>query len=692
MTPQIGPGEAIHNPGPITLAFFEDMGWALCDGGSVGDDCLNWQDPSPSTGWTNFNTLFGGAPCDDGTGCPFNEIQSFEVYAAEAYSVNGFMAGGEYTFSICNGPGAGSWVPDFTIVAPSGAVDASGSGTGCAISWTASESGTYLIVINQAGNCGIPNEIDNGFPALTCGDGTAVCEPSDCNTGTLQVQGETTLCPGETTTVNLAEPASLPPGGAYGILFYNQETESGINLTSASLPYTFDNDLNGLLSANGFDEFLGTYEVTGFIYTDPQDLAGSTCATSPEPVLITFLDANDPMCASEPTCQTDPLVIVGDATICPEETTTVDLIISATIPSGGGYAIDFYSPSLDDGISLTGVSLPYTFDNDLNGLLSANGFDLLEDIGRVSCRECSDVNDIEGSICAVSEGAVIVNFLSATDRDCATEEPCATETLVITGDSEICPDETTTVNLSMPATIPSGGGYAIDFYSPSLDDGISLTGVSLPYTFDNDLNGLLSANGFDLLEGEYELTGLVYSDENDFEGSICAVSEGAVIVNFLSATDPACAAEEPCATETLVITGDSEICPDETTTVNLSMPATIQSVGGYVIDFYSPSLDDGISLTGVSLPYTFDNDLNGLLSANGFDLLEGEYELTGLVYSDENDIAGSICAVSANVAIVNFLLGSSSECVTAVDETESSNGFVVYPNPASSHITIKLNE
>ncbi len=30
MTPQIGPGEANHNPGPITLGFFEDMGWSLC--------------------------------------------------------------------------------------------------------------------------------------------------------------------------------------------------------------------------------------------------------------------------------------------------------------------------------------------------------------------------------------------------------------------------------------------------------------------------------------------------------------------------------------------------------------------------------------------------------------------------------------------------------------------------------------
>lgn len=32
MTPQIAPGEANHNPGPITLGFFEDMGWSICGG------------------------------------------------------------------------------------------------------------------------------------------------------------------------------------------------------------------------------------------------------------------------------------------------------------------------------------------------------------------------------------------------------------------------------------------------------------------------------------------------------------------------------------------------------------------------------------------------------------------------------------------------------------------------------------
>src|SRR5690554_3817222 len=103
MTPQLASGEAIHNPGPLTLALFEDMGWVLCEE-SEDEACMSWQDPSPTTAWNDFNTEFGGAPCDDGSGCPFNEIQLFQVNGSEAYTVNGFMEGGQYTFSICNGP------------------------------------------------------------------------------------------------------------------------------------------------------------------------------------------------------------------------------------------------------------------------------------------------------------------------------------------------------------------------------------------------------------------------------------------------------------------------------------------------------------------------------------------------------------------------------------------------------------
>jgi len=38
MTPQIGPGEANHNPGPITLGLFEQMGWSICGGSLTVED------------------------------------------------------------------------------------------------------------------------------------------------------------------------------------------------------------------------------------------------------------------------------------------------------------------------------------------------------------------------------------------------------------------------------------------------------------------------------------------------------------------------------------------------------------------------------------------------------------------------------------------------------------------------------
>ena len=149
-----------------------------CDGEEPGD-CLIWVNPSPTTGWNDFNTEFDGAPVPDPNGnCPFNEITDFEVWQSEAYSVDGFIEGVTYTFSHCNGLGAGTWTPTYAIIAPSGAIDASGlgDGDGCSITWTASESGTYLIVINDVNNCGVAGNTDNGFPALTCALATSVEE------------------------------------------------------------------------------------------------------------------------------------------------------------------------------------------------------------------------------------------------------------------------------------------------------------------------------------------------------------------------------------------------------------------------------------------------------------------------------------------------------------------------------------
>ena len=130
--------------------------------------------------WGDFTNYFEGAPVDDGEGCPFNEIQDFEVWMSEAYVMENVVEGTSYTFSHCNGPGAGSWIPEYTIIAPSGNIDAfgAGDGDGCSITWIATESGTYLIGINEAGNCGVGAGVDNGFPAITCNSDVTAVEES----------------------------------------------------------------------------------------------------------------------------------------------------------------------------------------------------------------------------------------------------------------------------------------------------------------------------------------------------------------------------------------------------------------------------------------------------------------------------------------------------------------------------------
>lgn len=119
--------------------------------------------------YIDFNTYFGGAPQSVDGVCPVNQITDFEAWASEQYTINGFVAGVEYTFSICEGPGAGSWNPELYVFTPSGELVAYNEG--CSITWTSPSSGTFLIGIQEVGFCGneSPNQnTDNGYPTLTC--------------------------------------------------------------------------------------------------------------------------------------------------------------------------------------------------------------------------------------------------------------------------------------------------------------------------------------------------------------------------------------------------------------------------------------------------------------------------------------------------------------------------------------------
>ena len=118
----------------------------------------------------NFNEEpFNGAPAPgpDGT-CEVFQLP-FGAWASEIYAVENFQEGVEYTFSICEGAGAGSWEPELTIFNADGQLVTFVQD--CEITWTATYTGTYLIGINEVGACGAASdnlETDNGFPTLTC--------------------------------------------------------------------------------------------------------------------------------------------------------------------------------------------------------------------------------------------------------------------------------------------------------------------------------------------------------------------------------------------------------------------------------------------------------------------------------------------------------------------------------------------
>lgn len=268
-----------------------------------GNPCLTWVDPSPTTGYTDFNTNFGGAPCNSGAGCPVNLISDFEVWKGEAYAMAGITAGSSYTFSHCTGPGAGSWVPEYTIIAPGGAVDAfgPGDGDGCSITWTASASGSYLIVINEAGNCGTAASVDNGFPSITC-SGTVPC-PAACEAGTLNVPTAQCVEFGEATAQFgvIASGVQIPEGGAYAIAF-QPVTGQGTGATAPNgfivtlqgtptFPITFDSDFGGLLSANSLTPLAGQWMVAGVVLTDAAD-QNSGCSTTSGTITVNFVAAN----------------------------------------------------------------------------------------------------------------------------------------------------------------------------------------------------------------------------------------------------------------------------------------------------------------------------------------------------------------------------------------------------------------
>lgn len=261
--------------------------------------------------WGDLNS----APCGSG-GLSDAGFVSVGIYGSETYELANVQAGYDYVFDMCSGFGAGSWIPEIAIIAPDGTTIDAWNGeaaTGssltfvdqCTLAWTATQSGTYSISINELGTAegDAPNQVDcftsyavsNGNPTVSTGANAAPC--AACEAGTLTSPLVQDVCPGESFEVALSG-NSTP--GSYTLYFDNTTTggtggiESPVSITNygdSDFPLELDADLNGVLSFNNLPELAGSWEVKVIVV----DGSSSKC-DSTDTFVVNFLEASDPAC------------------------------------------------------------------------------------------------------------------------------------------------------------------------------------------------------------------------------------------------------------------------------------------------------------------------------------------------------------------------------------------------------------
>jgi hypothetical protein len=130
--------------------------------------CDQWANPSSEFAYEVFDEI----PCTGDT----LKVTSFQVWQSDAYQIENVLQGATLEFNHCDS--AGAWIPEYTVYGPSGEIEAFGSGENqCSFTWTAQESGTYIIAVNEADSCGVTGSINNGFPSLITTANGAVCPP-----------------------------------------------------------------------------------------------------------------------------------------------------------------------------------------------------------------------------------------------------------------------------------------------------------------------------------------------------------------------------------------------------------------------------------------------------------------------------------------------------------------------------------
>ncbi len=595
----------------------------------VQAQCEDWLSPTATSGWTDFNTTFGGAPCNDGTGCPFNEITAFEVFASEAYAVDNFVAGGTYKFSVCNGPGSGSWVPEFTIIAPSGAIDAfgPGDGDGCTITWTASEEGTYLIVINEANACGGGNNTStsNGFPALTCVSG-ANC--GGCEAGEIDSTQVISLCAGESITL-INAPGIVPSTGGQGLYFSNSQGGEGALGQSFILFGTTDTseidaDLGGLLSINNLPPFMGTWVVYIANYTNPNDPSNSICDFSTDSLVVNFSDLYEVDITNVANGNATANPSFGNLTYTYAWSDGQTTQVATGLVDGSVYTVtvtDAYGCTATSTVIANGGSGGNDPCLDWENPTSTSGWtDFNTTFGGAPCDD--------GTGCPFNEITAFEVFAS---------EAYAVDNFIAGGVYAFSMCNGTGVGAWVPEFTIIAPSGAVDAFGPGDGDGCTIT-----WTASESGTYLIVINEAGACGGGTNL-----STNNGFPALTCLGNANCPVVG--------------CAAGNLASTAEQLVCgPDATFTIATDGTEDIPATGGHGWQFSdilggSGGLTGGFTLIDAPLSDEYNSDLNGVLSFNSLPVLEGYWVIKSVAYTNAANATGSICSVSEDSLVVYFI-------------------------------------
>jgi hypothetical protein len=600
------------------------------------------------------------------------------------------------------------------------------------MTYTATAVGDFFVYLTEWGADACNDDGLNTSYIMTVTK-TAAAPP--CDAGVLTTVGSPfTVCPADSFTVATNGTESTP--NDYAILFTplagaTGGTGAAINLTAiTSFPFTANSDLNGVLS--GQPTPLPALSGNWSMKTRAVDASGVYCSTSVDSIIVNFVLATDPSCGPPSACDAGVLSTVGfPVSICITDSFTLStdgsevtpndfaMYLSPQATGSGGLGIAF---------SLTGVTFPLTENSDLSGVLSSNGYPVLEGEWAIytASRDAADI------VCSLSADSILVTFLDSNDITCLppTGTPCDTSATgpfvdLNNAGGAPCDDGTgctpTAVTFGAWASesylldnVQSGFDYVFDICSGNgAGAWIPALTIIAPSGAVDAFN--LGATGTFAMNCSLAWTATESGTYTIFihEAGMGCLAGNAIDNGTPTVTcglNPAtCSPTVPCVAGVLTSPSVMTICSNEIDSIVLD--GTESTPGSYSVGFDDSSggtggLAGGFIITTINqFPWTFDDDLEGVLSSQVPPLapLSGVWTLT--VYNDDG--TGLLCDSIATTISVNFvdstnvlctgtvscnisaISGGTQTACNSVTNTYSQNVVVTYSNaPATGTLDV----